>query len=179
MTGDHDVVVVRLGHRPGRDERMTTHVGLTARAFGADGVVLPETAGSATETITDVTDRFGGPFAVIDVPDPESWLDEWTSAVVHLTMYGLPVESTLDEIVDGFRPDPIAIVVGAGKVGGDLYDRATWNVAITNQPHSEVAALAVFLDRFGQSADLDRAWENADRSIIPSESGKRVRRHEG
>ena len=34
MQGANDVVVLRLGHRPGRDERMTTHVGLTARAMG-------------------------------------------------------------------------------------------------------------------------------------------------
>jgi tRNA (cytidine56-2'-O)-methyltransferase len=29
------VAVLRLGHRPGRDERTTTHVGLTALALGA------------------------------------------------------------------------------------------------------------------------------------------------
>jgi len=34
------VVVLRLGHRPGRDKRVTTHVGLVARAFGASGMVI-------------------------------------------------------------------------------------------------------------------------------------------
>ncbi|MEM3019534.1 MAG: tRNA (cytidine(56)-2'-O)-methyltransferase, partial [Candidatus Bathyarchaeia archaeon] len=34
------VTVLRLGHRVGRDVRITTHVGLIARALGADGVVM-------------------------------------------------------------------------------------------------------------------------------------------
>ncbi|TFG70124.1 MAG: tRNA (cytidine(56)-2'-O)-methyltransferase, partial [Methanomassiliicoccus sp.] len=29
------IVVLRLGHRPERDQRVTTHVALTARALGA------------------------------------------------------------------------------------------------------------------------------------------------
>ncbi|MEM2376537.1 MAG: tRNA (cytidine(56)-2'-O)-methyltransferase, partial [Sulfolobales archaeon] len=36
------VFVLRLGHRPLRDKRVTTHVALTARAFGANGFVLAE-----------------------------------------------------------------------------------------------------------------------------------------
>ena len=32
--------VLRLGHRRERDKRITSHLGLTARAFGADEVFL-------------------------------------------------------------------------------------------------------------------------------------------
>jgi len=32
-----EVCVLRLGHRPGRDERMTTHVGLTRARSGRTG----------------------------------------------------------------------------------------------------------------------------------------------
>ena len=32
--------VLRLGHRRERDKRITSHLGLTARAFGADEVIL-------------------------------------------------------------------------------------------------------------------------------------------
>ncbi|MDD1710623.1 MAG: tRNA (cytidine(56)-2'-O)-methyltransferase, partial [Methanoregulaceae archaeon] len=35
-----DVVILRIGHRPERDQRVTTHVGLTARALGAQGMYL-------------------------------------------------------------------------------------------------------------------------------------------
>ena len=34
------ITVLRLDHRLGRDTRITTHVCLTARAFGADKVIL-------------------------------------------------------------------------------------------------------------------------------------------
>jgi tRNA (cytidine56-2'-O)-methyltransferase len=34
------ITVLRLGHRPQRDMRVTTHVALVARAFGADAVIL-------------------------------------------------------------------------------------------------------------------------------------------
>ncbi len=35
-----DVSVLRLGHRAGRDPRLTTHVALAARAFGARRLYL-------------------------------------------------------------------------------------------------------------------------------------------
>lgn len=154
----------------GRDERVTTHVGLVARAFGADAVVLPETAGSSASTIDDVTGRFGGPFRVIRCPRPMSWLREWTGDIVHLTMYGLPIQDTMEAIAKTSRPK--AIVVGGGKVPGEVFERADWNVAVTNQPHSEIAALAVFLDRLFDGGELDRQWENAQQTIVPADGRK-------
>ncbi|MFP4589972.1 MAG: tRNA (cytidine(56)-2'-O)-methyltransferase [Halobacteriales archaeon] len=153
---------------------MTTHVGLTARALGADRVVLPASAANALATVRDVTDRFGGPFEVVAVDEPRAWLAAWPDPVVHLTMYGLPVAEAIDSIareVDGHRA---AVVVGGGKVGGDVYERATWNVAVTNQPHSEVGALAVFLDRLLDGAATTRRWRDAEARIVPSPAGKRV-----
>ena len=55
--------VLRLGHRRDRDKRITSHLGLTARAFGADEVVLAgDRDPSALETCDSVTERFGGNF---------------------------------------------------------------------------------------------------------------------
>ena len=34
------VSVLRLGHRRDRDKRITSHLGLTARAFGANEILL-------------------------------------------------------------------------------------------------------------------------------------------
>ncbi|MCC6052717.1 MAG: tRNA (cytidine(56)-2'-O)-methyltransferase, partial [Desulfurococcaceae archaeon] len=34
------IYVLRYGHRPERDKRVTTHVALVARAFGASGFIL-------------------------------------------------------------------------------------------------------------------------------------------
>ncbi|MFB6353717.1 MAG: tRNA (cytidine(56)-2'-O)-methyltransferase [Halobacteriales archaeon] len=174
MEGEPEVCVVRLGHRPGRDERMTTHVGLTARAFGADRVVLPEAAGHARETVADVTARFGGPFAVEARSDPADLLEAWDGPVVHLTMYGEPVQDRVDAVRDARADAALLVVVGAGKVPFDVYERADWNLAVTNQPHSEVAALAVFLDRLFGGRELDRDWRDARRRVVPREAGKRV-----
>lgn len=174
MDGEPEVCVARLGHRPGRDDRMTTHVGLTARALGADRVVLPEAAGHAGETIRDITDRFGGPFAVEVRASPEAVVRDWTGLVAHLTMYGEPVQDVVTDLRAARAEAPLLVVVGAAKVGFDVYERADWNVAVTNQPHSEVAALAVFLDRLFDGRELDRAWRDADRVVVPQAEGKRV-----
>ncbi|WP_251329930.1 tRNA (cytidine(56)-2'-O)-methyltransferase [Haloplanus pelagicus] len=169
-----EVVVLRLGHRPGRDDRMTTHVALTARALGADRAVLVGDASQAAETVADITDRFGGPFDVTVTDAYRPILRDWEGPVVHLTMYGEPVETVTDAVRERHRTDPLLVVVGAGKVDFEVYDRANWNVGVTNQPHSEVAALAVFLDRLFEGRELDRKWEDADRRVVPQATGKRV-----
>jgi len=174
MQGEPEVAVLRLGHRPGRDERMTTHVGLTARALGADRLVLANAGASRQETVEDITDRFGGPFAVEVTERPNRFLKDWTGSVAHLTMYGLPVQEVQGEIRETHRSEPLLIVVGAEKVSFEVYERSDWNVGVTNQPHSEVAGLAVFLDRLFEGRELDREWEDADRIVQPQAEGKRV-----
>jgi tRNA (cytidine56-2'-O)-methyltransferase len=49
------------------------------------------------------------------------------------------------------------------------------NIAVGNQPHSEIAALAIFLDRFFQGKELIATFQNAKMSIIPTSHGKRVK----
>jgi tRNA (cytidine56-2'-O)-methyltransferase len=175
MQGEPDVCVLRLGHRPGRDERMTTHVGLTARALGADRVVLANEGASRQDTIEDITDRFGGPFAVDTTDTLTAFLEGWDGNIAHLTMYGLPVQDVEGEIRESHESGAaLLIVVGAEKVPFDVYEAADWNVAVTNQPHSEVASLAVFLDRLFEGRELDREWTDADRTVVPRAEGKQV-----
>jgi tRNA (cytidine56-2'-O)-methyltransferase len=174
MQGSPEVCVLRLGHRPGRDNRMTTHVGLTARALGADRVVIAGSASKSKGTIEDITARFGGPF---EVELSDSWrplLREWPGVVVHLTMYGERVQDVEDEIRMAHRSDPVLVVVGSQKVPFDVYDAADYNVGVTNQPHSEVAGLAVFLDRLFDGRELDREWEGGEKRVRPMETGKKV-----
>jgi tRNA (cytidine56-2'-O)-methyltransferase len=175
MDDTPEVAVLRLGHRPGRDDRMTTHVALTARALGADRAVLPANASDAADTARSVTDRFGGPFAVEQTDSPLGRLRGWDGLVAHLTMYGEPVQTVADEVRTARRTEPLLVVVGAEKVPFEAYERADWNVAVTNQPHSEVAGLAVFLDRLFEGRELDREWVDAEREVVPRETGKRVR----
>ncbi|WP_293030093.1 tRNA (cytidine(56)-2'-O)-methyltransferase [Natronococcus sp.] len=176
MNETPEVAVLRLGHRPGRDERMTTHVGLTARALGADRVWIPDNAGQSLETVDDITDRFGGPFEAELTDSPQALIRDWEGRVVHLTMYGERIQDVEDEIRSVREDDrePLLVVVGSEKVPFDVYEAADWNVGVTNQPHSEVAGLAVFLDRLFEGRELEREWEDADREVIPMETGKRV-----
>ena len=176
MQGDPEVAVLRLGHRPGRDERITTHVGLTARALGADRVILAGDGASRAATVEDITDRFGGPFAVDTVDSWRPTLREWEGKIVHLTMYGEEVQTVEVEIREAHRErrEPLLVVVGAEKVPFDVYETADWNVGVTNQPHSEIASLAVFLDRLFEGRELDREFEDAEKVVVPQAVGKRV-----
>ena len=174
MDEERGVTVLRLGHRPGRDDRMTTHVALTARALGADRAVLVGDTSQSTETVEDITARFGGPFAVEQVEEWRPLLHEWEGRVVHLTMYGERVQDVEEEIRAAHDEAPLLVVVGSQKVPFEVYDAADWNVGVTNQPHSEVAGLAVFLDRLFEGRELEREWENAEKRVHPMETGKRV-----
>ncbi|MDL0130665.1 tRNA (cytidine(56)-2'-O)-methyltransferase [Halobacterium salinarum] len=174
MQSHPEVAVLRYGHRPGRDDRMTTHVGLTARALGADRVLFPDNATQAAETVRDITGRFGGPFDVERTTELNATIEDWPGVVVHLTMYGEQLQSVDDEIRTIHREEPVLVVVGGEKVPGDVYEAADWNVGVTNQPHSEVAGLAVFLDRLFDGRELEQGYENAERRVIPEELGKHV-----
>jgi tRNA (cytidine56-2'-O)-methyltransferase len=167
------VVVLRLGHRPERDKRITTHVGLVARALGAEEMLLSGRDSSIEESLNDAASRWGGSFRL---KAGVSWKGEvlrWKEAggkVVHLTMYG----SNLPDVIGDIRKcEDILVVVGAEKVPAEMYDLADWNVGVGNQPHSEVAALAVFLDRLFEGAELSREFEGGLK-IIPSPHGKTV-----
>ena len=92
--------------------------------------------------------------------------------IVHLTMYGQNINNVETKIRN---EDKILIVVGAEKVPREIYELADYNVAVGNQPHSEVSALGVLLDRIQQGKQLEFKFENPERVIIPQEQGKDVR----
>ena len=66
------------------------------------------------------------------------------------------------------------IVVGAEKVPREIYEMADYNVAVGNQPHSEISALGILLDRIHQGKQFESKFENSERVIIPQEHGKNV-----
>lgn len=172
MKGAPEVAVLRLGHRPGRDDRMTTHVGLTARALGADRVIFPGNATDAQDTARDITDRFGGPFVAERTESLKAVIGNWEGFVVHLTMYGERIQDVIRSVRNARTDGPLLVVVGSEKVPFDVYELADWNIAVTNQPHSEVAALAVFLDRLFEGRELEGDWDDAETRVVPMETGK-------
>lgn len=170
------VVVLRIGHRIPRDSRITTHVCLTARALGADGVYVADVRDRELETtVSKVSKRFGGDFHVETGRSWRSTVREWKDSggkVVHLTAYGMPLPRAIHEVRRSAGNK--LIVVGAEKVPPDLYRIADWNIAVTNQPISEVSALGIFLDWFFNHSNLEAGFPNPEVKIVPSEHGKNV-----
>jgi tRNA (cytidine56-2'-O)-methyltransferase len=164
------VSVLRIGHRVGRDPRLTTHLALAARAFGAERMYLEPPDVELAGRVARVTAEWGGTFEVVGAASWRSVVRDAAGLVVHLTMYGQPLDRVLPRLR---RASDVLIVVGGAKVPADLYRRADVNVAVGHQPHSEVAAVAVVLERlFGVPGAAPFA--RASRRIVPSARGKRV-----
>ncbi len=168
------VYVLRIGHRPERDKRVSTHVALTARAFGACGIYFDVEDPKLFESVEDVCGRWGRDNGLCEFfVEKRSWkslLRNFDGLKVHLTMYGKPLTEKLDVIRAAKK---VLVVVGAEKVPAEVYELADLNVAIGNQPHSEVAALAVFLDRV-LDVTFSLEFRDAKIRVKPSERGKCV-----
>lgn len=168
------ITVLRLSHRPGRDDRISTHCGLVARALGADSIIYSgEHDINMLDSVNETSKRWGGKFKA-------SYESSWKKTlnmhkkkgftIVHATMYGLPIQDKIKEIR---KKKKILFVIGSGKVPAEAYSLAEHNIAVTNQPHSEVAALAVFLHEYFQGKELKKKFSGKIK-IVPQESGKRV-----
>jgi tRNA (cytidine56-2'-O)-methyltransferase len=64
--------------------------------------------------------------------------------------------------------------VGASKVPGEVFGLSDFNLAVGSQPHSEVAALAIALDRLGGGAWSRKKFKGGRVVIRPSARGKVV-----
>ena len=173
------IVVLRWGHRL-RDERLTTHIALTARALGANGVILSDVLDKDIKNIIqDVVERWGGDFFFKMGITWNEALKEWKEnggIVVHLTAYGENITSSnvLERIKNSNKD--LMILIGSQKIPSEFFSKkvADFNVAIGNQPHSECSALAVFLDRLYEGEELAKNFKDAKIKIIPQKRGKKV-----
>ncbi|AEA47584.1 tRNA (cytidine(56)-2'-O)-methyltransferase [Archaeoglobus veneficus] len=165
-----EIYVLRLGHRSERDKRISTHVALTARAFGAKGIYFDTYDRKVFESVRDVVRRWGGEFFVEEC-NWKKLLKEFDGLKVHLTMYGVPLPEKIDDIK---KVEKVLAIVGAEKVPPEVYELADMNVSIGTQPHSEVAALAVFLRDVLDGKVFSLQFPDAKIRVIPSERGKQV-----
>src|SRR5712692_70759 len=168
------IEILRIGQRLVRDDRVTTHVALVSRAFGASKILMYDANPELRVTISKINGMWGGNFKVEII---ENWKEvirlkkKEAFKIVHLTMYGESINAIQPDLR---KEDKILVVVGAEKVPREVYDIADYNVAVGNQPHSEISALAVLLDRVLQGKQLQSKYSNAEREIIPTKKGKRV-----
>ena len=168
------IEVLRIGQRIVRDDRVTTHVALVSRSFGASKIFMTEVNPEIKETIDKISDTWGGDFQVELI---ENWKKTLKSKkeqgykIIHLTMYG----ENINEFQNSFSEEnDFLVVVGAEKVPREVYDFADYNVAIGNQPHSEISALAILLDRMQNGKQFQVNFDKAKRKIIPTKQGKNV-----
>jgi tRNA (cytidine56-2'-O)-methyltransferase len=128
-------------------------------------------------TVKDVNASWGGDFRVIIDPSWKKVIEEARAdgrKVVHLTMYGLPLQEKLNELRVAQR---LLIVVGGPKVPGRVYHDADYNIAVTSQPHSEIAALAITLHEIQNGEELKRDFGQSKIRIVPTPKGKHVVRN--
>ncbi|AIZ57256.1 tRNA (cytidine(56)-2'-O)-methyltransferase [Candidatus Methanoplasma termitum] len=165
-----NIWILRIGHRPQRDKRVTTHVALSSRALGASGIYVDTADRVLEENIRSVVDRFGGDYTIETGIQWKKLLKDFDGEIVHLTMYGQRFDESLPKIS---REKDLLIVVGAEKVPPEVYQAADFNISVGNQPHSEIAALAILLYSFTDGRNLysDR---NGNLTVIPNERGKTV-----
>lgn len=170
------VSVLRIGHRVVRDDRVTTHAALVARAFGADVIYMTDADNSIVKSIEKVCDRWGKKdFRIEIITNWRKLIDnhkQQGTKIIHLTMYGINVDECIDEINQ--KKENLLVVISAEKAPKDIYFNADYNIAIGNQPHSEISALALFLDRIFNGLQLKQTFNDAKVKIIPMAKGKRV-----
>lgn len=174
------ITVLRLGHRVRRDQRISSHVALTARALGADEVVFSgEYDPGLIESVSKVVERWGGNFKASYTTSWRDFIEERKAKgeyIVHLTMYGVGIQDVEKELREAYNEKGLVLIVGSSKVPIEVYELADVNVAVTNQPHSEVAALAIALDRIHQGRELGITYPDAKISVKPSRHGKAGKR---
>ena len=162
------IEVIRIGQRLVRDDRVTTHVALVSRAFGVEKIFMTEVNPEIRDTLEKINKTWGGNFTV-------EFIDKWKSIVkkkkeenyriIHLTMYG----ESINDVQEKLRKEKdLLIVVGAEKVPREIYELADYNVGVGSQPHSEISALAILLDRIQKGKQLEKSFPNADRKIVPT-----------
>ena len=170
------ITVLRLDHRVGRDTRITTHVCLTSRAFGADKVILSgQQDNHIIESVERIVDNWGGNFQVEYNKNYRKVIKEHKDngfEVIHLTMYGKQVSEVVPTIRDN-KKDKL-IIVGGAKVPTEVYEESDWNLSVTNQPHSEVAALAICLHYMMDGEEFNTVYEDSKMEIIPNNEFKEV-----
>ncbi len=168
------IIILRLNHRINRDKRLSTHVALTARAFLADKLYYSGEKDSGYElSINKVTAKFGSKFTINYLENPVNFIKQNKDkfSIVHLTCYGLNVEDKIKEIK---KKKNLIIVVGGEKVEPVYYHLADYNLSITQQPISEVSALAIFLHLLNNGKELKHEFKDANLKIVPVEKGKKV-----
>ncbi|MFH0906068.1 MAG: tRNA (cytidine(56)-2'-O)-methyltransferase [archaeon] len=179
----YKISILKLDHRPTRDKRITTHCALISRAFRANKLYYSGVEDNNLENnIKKIVNHWGGDFTIEFTKKPlelvRNFLKEDKGIVIHLTMYGDKLINKINEINKLKLNKNILIIIGGPKVPREYYELATYNISITNQPHSEIGALAIILYMFDPHILEEEDFNNQKIKIIPNNKGKDVVNYE-
>ncbi|MFA4906868.1 MAG: tRNA (cytidine(56)-2'-O)-methyltransferase [archaeon] len=172
-----EITIIRYGHREERDKRVTSHCCLVARAFGAKRIIVCGPKDKGLEKSFDKVNLNWGKGTSLGASG--NWKAEIRkqkargAKIVHLTMYGIPLGRQIEKIR---KEKKVAVLIGSQKVPREAYGLADYNVSVTMQPHSEVAALAVFLHELMQGKELEAKFRGAKIEVVPQERGKKTKK---
>ncbi len=167
------ITILRMGHRKDRDHRASMHVALVGRALGADRIIFcGEQDDALVERVNGISRKWGGNFSASYSQSYRKTLRHFKGTKVHLTMYGEPLEKKAGEVR---KKRQILVAVGSEKVPRDVYEMCDYNIAATNQPHSEIAALALFLRECKGQKTYAKKFPRAKVRVFPSKNGKCVK----
>ncbi|MDP6670688.1 MAG: tRNA (cytidine(56)-2'-O)-methyltransferase [archaeon] len=169
------IVVLRYGHRLVRDYRVTSHTCLVARALGAEKIIINgDHDPSVEKSIKSVVARWGGKFSVEFADSWRKVLQEYKKKgyfVAHLTMYGKALQKEAKTLRSHNK---ILLIVGSQKVEPAVYELSDLNLSVTQQPHSEIAAMAIAMDWIFDGKELGKKFGNAKIKVLPRAKGKKI-----
>ena len=172
------IEVLRLSHRLKRDVRVSTHCALVSRALGASKIYYSGQHDSSYEdSVSKIVSNWGGDFTIEYVKNPVELIKSKKREnyfIVHLTCYGLELQKEISKIR---RNKKILVIIGSEKVPPEVYHLADVNLSVTSQPHSEIAALSLFLHEYFQGKEMNLKFKNAKITVKPAKIGKIVIKH--
>jgi tRNA (cytidine56-2'-O)-methyltransferase len=153
---------------------------MVARALGASSFILADVRDDEVrDVIHRISANWGGRFDfAMEIPWKQV-VNKWRregGLVIHLTAYGENVETS--DVMTRIKAagKDLLVIVGSQKVPRAFYSSevSDYNVAVGNQPHSEISALAIFMDRLYDGKELGKEFDDAKLRIVPQKHGKSV-----
>lgn len=153
---------------------------MVARAFGASSFILADAKDNEVkDAVQKISVSWGGKFDFVMELPWKQVVQEWRRKgrlVAHLTAYGENIETS--DVMTRIKAagKDLLVIVGSQKVPRAFFspEVSDYNVAVGNQPHSEISALAVFMDRLYDGRELGSEFDDAKLRIVPQKHGKRV-----
>ncbi|MEM3841088.1 MAG: hypothetical protein QXN59_00100 [Candidatus Micrarchaeaceae archaeon] len=151
---------------------------LTARALGASSAVFtisnPQLISRLKRSCSVVAKKWGGNFSVQFTSNWKGYLESRRNyKTVHLTRYGIPVQKRLYTLRSYKN---IIIAISTTKELKSMCTVADFNISITSQPHSSIAAMAIFLNQYFAGRELSLNFSNAKFKVLPSQNEQLLKR---